>query len=83
MVGRIDVRLGRLLERVEEFRRESGMETTAQAIRALITLGLDRVGDFEAQWRSIAFNEGLRSAHAKVSARLGETLAAVRSDLET
>lgn len=67
---RVDVRLDRVIrEGISRVMDETGA-TLSQAVRALLTLGLERSGQLDRAWKDVAFREGLAAGSAKFKAQL-------------
>lgn len=54
--------------------RESKIETPSQAIRVLVSLGLDRASKLDETWRAAAWSEGVRTAYADVQTKLMQSM---------
>lgn len=58
---RIDVRVSEAqFRQLEDYRRRLGVETTSQAMRTAMFLGIERGLTLEESWAQAAFEEGIR-----------------------
>lgn len=75
---RSSLRLGPDLQaQVEAFKAENNIVTTSAAVRALVSLGLERSAALDATWRRVAWNEATMAGMAKIKAAFARAYAEV------